>query len=84
MGRKAWFYRQLLSYMPVFFIVISFVFFVFFQMLGEQSRQGAIQANETMIQQAMRSVDNSLKAIDQMLVQELLFNPDMSGFFSGD
>ncbi|MEF7441389.1 helix-turn-helix domain-containing protein [Paenibacillus lautus] len=82
MGRKAWFYRQLLSYMPVFFIVISFVFFVFFQMLGEQSRQGAIQANETMIQQAMRSVDNSLKAIDQMLVQELLFNPDMSGFFN--
>ncbi|WP_251035709.1 hypothetical protein [Paenibacillus sp. ISL-20] len=84
MGRKAWFYRQLLSYMPVFFIVISFVFFVFFQMLDEQSRQGAIQANETMIQQAMRSVDYSLKAIDQMLVQELLFNPDMSGFFSGD
>lgn len=82
MGRKAWFYRQLLSYMPVFFIVISFVFFVFFQMLGEQSRQGAIQANETMIHQAMRSVDNSLKAIDQMLVQELLFNPDMSGFFN--
>lgn len=82
MGRKAWFYRQLLSYMPVFFIVISFVFFVFFQMLGEQSRQGAIQANEMMIQQAMRSVDNSLKAIDQMLVQELLFNPDMSEFFN--
>lgn len=51
-------------------------------MLGEQSRQGAIQANETMIHQAMRSVDNSLKAIDQMLVQELLFNPDMSGFFN--
>jgi len=84
MGNKAWFYRQLLSYMPVFFIVISFVFFVFFQMLGEQSRQGAVQANETMIQQAMRSVDNSLKSIDQMLVQELLFNPDLSDFFSSE
>lgn len=81
MSKKAWFYRQLLSYMPAFFIVVSFLFFVFFQLLGEQSRKEAVRANETFLLQAMRSVDSSLKTIDRMLLSELLHNPDLSAFF---
>ncbi|WP_231571137.1 PDC sensor domain-containing protein [Gordoniibacillus kamchatkensis] len=82
MSRKAWFYRQLLSYMPAFFIVVSFIFFVFFQLLSEQNRKEAMKANETLLLQAMHSVDSSLKTIDQMLLTEMINNPDLQAFFT--
>nr|WP_145156556.1 helix-turn-helix domain-containing protein [Paenibacillus terrae] len=81
MGKRNWFYRQLFSYMPAFLIVISFIFFVFFQMLGDQSRKEAVKANETLMLQAMSSIDASLKTIEQMLMTELLNNPDLSTFY---
>lgn len=82
MRKKTWFYRQLLSYMPAFFIVVSFIFFVFFQMLSEQSRKEATKANETMLFQAIKSIDSSMKTIEQMLLSDMLNNPDLSAFFN--
>ncbi|MDQ8738014.1 helix-turn-helix domain-containing protein [Paenibacillus sp. LHD-38] len=82
MKRKSWFYRQLLSYMPAFFIVVSFIFFVFFQMLSDQSRKEATKANETLLLQAVTSIDSSMKTIEQMLLSNMLNNPDLSVFFN--
>lgn len=82
MKRKSWFYRQLLSYMPAFFIVVSFIFFVFFQMLSDQSRKEATKANETLLLQAISSIDSSMKTIEQMLLSDMLNNPDLSVFFN--
>lgn len=82
MKRKSWFYRQLLSYMPAFFIVVSFIFFVFFQMLSDQSRKEATKANETLLLQAINAIDSSMKTIEQMLLSDMLNNPDLSIFFN--
>lgn len=82
MKKKSWFYRQLLMYMPAFFIVVSFIFFVFFQMLSEQSRKEATKANETLLLQAISSIDSSMKTIEQMLLSDMLNNPDLSVFFN--
>lgn len=82
MPKKSWFYRQLLSYMPAFFIVVSFIFFVFFQLLSEQNRKEATKANETLLLQAMSSIDSSMKTIEQMLLSDMLNNPDISTFFN--
>lgn len=82
MKRKSWFYRQLLSYMPAFFIVVSFIFFVFFQMLSDQSRKEATKANETLLLQAITSMDSSMKTIEQMLLSDMLNNPELSVFFN--
>lgn len=81
MRNRKWFYRQLFSYMPAFFIVISFIFFVFFQLLSDQSRKEAAKANETLLLQAMSSIDSSLKTIEQMLMTEMLKNTDISSFY---
>ncbi|WP_309118949.1 helix-turn-helix domain-containing protein [Paenibacillus sp.] len=81
MKRKSLLYRQLLSYVPAFFIVMTFIFFVFFQILGEQTRKEAIKANESLLLHALRTTDDSLKKIDEALVAELLNNPDLSSFF---
>lgn len=82
MRKKSWFYRQLLSYMPAFFIVVSFIFFVFFQLLSDQNRKEATKANETLLLQAMSSIDSSMKTIEQMLLSDMLNNPDISTFFN--
>ncbi|WP_222124418.1 hypothetical protein, partial [Micrococcus luteus] len=50
-------------------------------MLGDQSRKEAVKANETLMLQAMSSIDASLKTIEQMLMTELLNNPDLSTFY---
>lgn len=80
MGRT-WFYRQLLSYLPVLFIVITFLFFVFFQLLSEQNRREALEANKMLSLQAMRLVDTSLKAIDHMVMMESINNKGLGEFF---
>lgn len=82
MRRQNWFYRQLFSYVPAFFIVISFIFFVFFQLLGDQSRKEALKANETLMLQAMSSIDASLKMIEQSLWSEMLKKPDLFQFYN--
>ena len=79
--RKSWFKRLLLSYMPVFIIVITFIFFVFFQIFGEQSRQEALNANKNLSLQAMRIVDTSLKVIDNMVVLESINSKPLNDFF---
>ncbi|MBD2870847.1 helix-turn-helix domain-containing protein [Paenibacillus arenilitoris] len=83
MKNKTWFYRQLLAYIPPFFTVITFIFFIFFHTLSEQSRKEAVKANETLLVQAMGSIDSSLKTIEESLITELLKNEDLSAFYNG-
>ncbi|GGD97532.1 helix-turn-helix domain-containing protein [Paenibacillus nasutitermitis] len=79
---KTWFYRLLLSYIPIFFIVITFIFFVFFQMLSEQNRKEALNANKMLSLQAMRLIDTSLKAIDNAVMLEIINNKVLNDFFN--
>ncbi|MGZ9583613.1 helix-turn-helix domain-containing protein [Paenibacillus marinisediminis] len=79
---KSWFNRLLLSYMPIFIVVISFTFFVSFQLISEQGRTEAMKANKQLSLQAMRLMDTSLKAIDNMVLQEIINNRDLHDFFA--
>ncbi len=80
---KTWFYRLLLSYMPIFLIVVTFTFFVFFQLLSEQNRNEAVNANKMLSLQAMRLIDTSLKAIDSAVTLEIINNEQLIEFFNG-
>ncbi|TFE28941.1 AraC family transcriptional regulator [Cohnella luojiensis] len=79
-----WFRRLLLSYLPMFFIVITILFFVFFQTLNEQNRKEAIKANEFLTQQVIRFTDNSLKTVDYRVLRDILSAPVLKRFFSTD
>ncbi|WP_256257675.1 MULTISPECIES: helix-turn-helix domain-containing protein [unclassified Paenibacillus] len=80
--KKTLFNRLLFSYMPIFIIVVTFTFFVFFQLLSEQSRKEALNANKMLSLQAMRLIDTSLKAIDNMVMKEMINNEQLNDFFS--
>ncbi|CAM4121249.1 helix-turn-helix domain-containing protein [Paenibacillus alkaliterrae] len=83
MMSKSWFNRLLLSYMPIFIIVVTFTFFVFFQLISEQGRKEAINANSMLSLQAMRLIDTSLKAIDNMVMKESINSKPLIDFFNG-
>ncbi|KOY16567.1 helix-turn-helix domain-containing protein [Paenibacillus xylanivorans] len=82
--RKTLFNRLLFSYMPIFIVVITFTFFVFFQILSEQSRKEALNANKMLSLQAMRLIDTSLKAIDNMVMSETINNKQLIDFFNNE
>lgn len=82
MMSKSWFNRLLLSYMPIFIIVVTFIFFVFFQLISEQGRKEAINANSMLSLQAMRLIDTSLRAIDNMVMKEIINSKPLIDFFN--
>ena len=79
--RRPWFYRMLLSYVPIFFIITSFLFFIFFQELSAQTKREAMKANQLLAIQAMDRVEYSLKSIDYALVNLSLNNKIINQFF---
>ncbi|MEK3890031.1 helix-turn-helix domain-containing protein [Bacillus sp. FSL K6-3431] len=77
-----WFRRMLMAYTPVFFIVIFILFLIFFQALNDQSRQEALNINESLAGQAYRYVDRSLKEIDHKVLRESLINESFQHFLN--
>lgn len=80
---RSWFYRMLFSYIPVFFIVTAFLFFIFIQTLNRQNKVETVKANDFIAQQALMLIDNSLKSIDEKTTFEIIRNQNLMKFFSG-
>ncbi|MBT2290376.1 helix-turn-helix domain-containing protein [Paenibacillus albidus] len=79
-----WFRRLLLSYLPVFFIVTTILFIIFFQVFNEQNRKEALKANEFLASQVMQYLDNSLRSIDFKVLREILTNPSLKNYFTAN
>lgn len=77
---RNWFHRMLLAYTPVFFIIILVLFFIFFQVLNDQSKREAVNINESLAGQAYRYIDRSLKEIDHRVLRESLINQSFKAF----
>lgn len=77
----SWFRRLLLSYLPVFFVVTSILFFLFIQAFNEQNRREAMKANEFLASQVVQYLDNSLRSIDYKVLREILTNPELKDYF---
>lgn len=78
---KSWLSRTLLSYIPLFFFVTSFLFFIFIFTLNEQNQKETARANHFLAEQAVRMVDHSLKSIDQKVTVEMLRNDNVLQYY---
>jgi len=81
--KQNWFYRLLLSYLPVFFIVIAILFLAFFQALNEQSRKEAVNANTFLASQVLQHVDSELKKIEYHILSGILTDSFLAQYFTG-
>lgn len=79
---KNWFYRTLISYIPVFFILSAFLFFIFFQTLNEQNRKETIKINDFLASQSIQTIDASLRSVDHKISMEVMRNHDILQYFS--
>ncbi len=68
--KKTWYYRLLFSYMPVFFLIVSFLFFIFFQALSDRAKQDTTRIYESIGYQAQQSVEQALQNIDYLMVNK--------------
>ncbi|MBW7453564.1 helix-turn-helix domain-containing protein [Paenibacillus sepulcri] len=78
---KTWLHKMIWSYLPIFFIIFSFVFFLFFQTLVEQNNKNTRESSKVFIRQLLQSVDVSLKSVDYMMIREIMNNKLIADFF---
>ncbi|QHT59652.1 helix-turn-helix transcriptional regulator [Paenibacillus lycopersici] len=81
---RSWFRKLLLSYLPVFVVVVAILFVVFFQSLSEQNRKQTVKANAFLAEQAVRMTDSSLQAIDYQILRDTLSSGELRRFFGTD
>lgn len=79
--KKPWYYRMLLSYLPIFFLITSFLFFIFFQEMSSQLKRDAVKANQVLNLMAMENVENALESVDYAIINFSLNNKILSEFF---
>lgn len=82
--RRDWYYRILWSYLPVFVVVVSFLFFLYFNLLNVQNKKQAIHANTIVAGQMMRMIDAQLKIIDDTMINEIWNDPIVMNYFYQD
>jgi AraC-like DNA-binding protein len=77
-----WFYRTLLSYAPIFFVVLSSVIFVLFTTLNSASKNQYLETNRQILQQLVQYTDANLQLIERNIVSEMLKEEALKAFFS--
>lgn len=77
---NTWFKRMLLSYLPVFFVMISLLFLLFFAAFGNLQNRETAKANEVLSEHVIQLVDSTLTTIDQVVTRETVTNKNMAAF----
>ncbi len=80
-NKKNWFHRTLLSYLPIFFIITSILFLLFFLAFSEYIKTSTIKANQSFNVQVTQSVENLLKPIDKLIIKEIMVDDNINEFF---
>ncbi|MCL6460021.1 MAG: hypothetical protein K6T85_18675, partial [Gorillibacterium sp.] len=78
---RRWFIRQLISYIPIFLLVTSFLAYISFFSLTEMLKKSSQQVNELATDRLLQLVDYSLQEIDKLVIKEMSDNPKLIRFF---
>ncbi|NHN35038.1 helix-turn-helix domain-containing protein [Paenibacillus agricola] len=79
---KHWFYKMLFSYLPIFFIVTSFLFLSFFLVISGYIKDSTIKANEILSEQVNQAVENILEPIDKIIIREIVVDDTLRQYFN--
>ncbi|MCU6710595.1 AraC family transcriptional regulator [Paenibacillus sp. J5C_2022] len=79
--RKNWFYKLLLSYLPVFFVISLSLLFITYLTINELSKKSAVKSNEALTGNITKMIDHTLGGIDAALLNELQNNARIIAFF---
>ena len=80
--RKKWFYRLLLSYLPVFFVMISVLVIIVYLDINQGSKRQLHATNEVIARQSLELLDSSLSSIENSVIRELVNDPVFQIFYT--
>jgi two-component system response regulator YesN len=76
------YYRMLLSYTPIFFVVISVLIFSFFAVLNNSVQKQIVMTNDAIATKVLQGIDANLKSAERMVINEMNINPVLMDFFT--
>ncbi|MBP1993421.1 helix-turn-helix domain-containing protein [Paenibacillus eucommiae] len=79
--KRSGYHRWLLSYLPIFFSIISVLVFIFFLAISGLAKEQALRANEVFTRNVLQTLDASLQLTEQIIVKELLTDEKFAFFF---
>ncbi|WP_127586835.1 helix-turn-helix domain-containing protein [Paenibacillus koleovorans] len=82
--QKTWFTKLLLSYIPIFIVLVFLLSAVFFIFANYMTQSQTRKSNEMFMEQAMSNIDQVLRQIDQNVLRELNYNDGLNGFYFAD
>lgn len=77
-----WYFRMMLSYIPIFFVVISAIIIIFFQMLNHASERKFIETNRAILERMVYHTDANLMLIERNTIRQLLMDRRVQDFFT--
>ncbi|RXZ78963.1 helix-turn-helix domain-containing protein [Paenibacillaceae bacterium] len=78
---QRWLKRQLLSYLPLLFLIIFILLAVMFLSLIQQSRKDIVRANGVFASHVEQVVDYNLQSVEKLLLNAALQNDKIKGYF---
>ncbi|GBF76706.1 AraC family transcriptional regulator [Paenibacillus sp. 598K] len=81
-NKGKWIQRMMFSYLPLFFIMISILVFIFFLSVNNIAEQENKRANEQFALQSLQLLDNEMYALNQRFLDEIYFSPETQLFFN--
>ncbi|HZG85397.1 helix-turn-helix domain-containing protein [Paenibacillus sp.] len=77
-----WYYRMILSYAPILFVIISSMIFSFFLVLNHASEKKYIETNQAILDRMVFHADANLMLIERNVVSKLLMDTVIQDYFS--
>lgn len=81
--KKHWLRRLLISYLPIFYVIVSALILIFFHVLGDLTQKQAVNANKVFVEQVIQVVDQSLRNIDLIMINEIETSAEINRFMAG-
>ncbi|NOU94794.1 helix-turn-helix domain-containing protein [Paenibacillus sp. LMG 31456] len=84
--KMSWYYRMLLSYTPIFFVVISVLIFSFFAVLNDSAQKQIMNTKKVIATKVSQVIDANMKTAERMTIKEIYTNAALKEYFgeSGD
>ncbi len=79
--KRNWFYRMLLSYMPVFLAVCLTLLLILFLTVRQMSARSSLLSNETVAKNAAQTIDQALRSIDEA-IPSMLSKETIVGYYN--
>jgi two-component system response regulator YesN len=77
-----WYYRMILSYAPILFVIISSMIFIFFLVLNHASENKYIETNKAILERMVFNMDANLMLIERNVVSKMVMDGAIQDFFS--